>query len=79
MSGEGDGGLDVGRLARTLTLIAFVTAVFLFFTADRLGGDLFQIGAVVIASIALVTAISSFIIAAVSYQEDLDEAERARA
>jgi hypothetical protein len=69
-------GLDAARLARSLTLIAFVTAVFLFFTADRLWGAPFQIGAVAIASVALVTAIASFVIAAVSYQDDLDAAER---
>jgi multisubunit Na+/H+ antiporter MnhG subunit len=71
-------GLDAARLARSLTLIAFVTAVFLFFTADRLSDAPFQIGAVAIASVALVTAIASFVIAAVSYQDDLDAAERKR-
>lgn len=56
-------GFDRGRLARTLALIVFVTAVFLFLTAERLGETAFQIGAVAIGSIAIVSAITGFLIA----------------
>ena len=61
-----EGSLDRSRLARTLTLIVFVTAVSLFVLADRLTGELFQIGAVAIGAVAVVTAIISFLIAAES-------------
>jgi hypothetical protein len=61
-----EGSLDRDRLARTLTLIVFVTAVSLFVLADRLTGELFQIGAVAIGAVAVVTAIISFLIAAES-------------
>jgi hypothetical protein len=59
-------GINRGRLARTLTLIVFVTAVFLFVLADRLStqGDLFQIGVVAIGAVAVVTAIVGFLVAA---------------
>lgn len=59
-------GLDLGRFGRTLVLIGFVTAVFLTLTANRLGDALFQIGAVVIVTVAVLTAIVGFLIAAVS-------------
>jgi hypothetical protein len=61
-----ESSLDRDRLARTLTLIVFVTAVSLFVLADRLTGELFQIGAVAIGAVAVVTAIISFLIAAES-------------
>jgi hypothetical protein len=56
-------GLDTGRLVRTLTLIVFVTAISLFVLVDRLDGELFQIGAVAIGAVAIVTAIIGFLIA----------------
>ena len=56
--------IDVGRFARTLTLIVFVTAVFLLLAANRLDGDLFRVGAVAIGTVALVTAITGFFVAA---------------
>jgi len=67
-----DDGFDRGRLARTLTLIVFVTAVSLFVLADRLSVEeqTFQIGAVAIGAIAVVTAIIGFLIAAESAFEE---------
>lgn len=58
-----DAGLDLGRLGRTLALIGFVTAVFLILTSARLEGAAFQIGAVAIGTMALVTAMIGFLIA----------------
>lgn len=57
-------GFDTARFGRTLILIGFVTAVFLFLTANRLGPRQFQIGAVAIGAIAMVTAMVGFFIAA---------------
>jgi len=54
---------DVGRAARVLTLIAFVTAVFLLTASWQLEGTTFQIGAVAIGAVAVVTAITGFLIA----------------
>ncbi|TKR24461.1 hypothetical protein DM868_14610 [Natronomonas salsuginis] len=62
-------GIDVGRFGRTLVLIGFVTAVFLTLTADRLGGETFQIGAFAIGTMAFITAIVGFFIAAGSRVE----------
>ena len=56
--------LDTARLARTLTLIVFVTAVFLFLLAQRLSGELLQVGVVATGSIAVITAVLGFLIAA---------------
>lgn len=56
-------GIDLGRFGRTLALISFVTAVFLFLTASRLEGDVFQIGAVAIGTVAIITAMVGFFIA----------------
>jgi hypothetical protein len=61
--------IDVGRFGRTLALIGFVTAVFLLLTANRLDDELFQIGAVAIGTVALITAIIGFLIAATSGYE----------
>ena len=67
-------GLDVARLARLLTLIAFVTAVSLLTSARVLPGDLFSIAVVAIGSIALVTAIIGFLIAAgATYDEQVHQ------
>ncbi len=57
-------GFDTGRFGRTLALIGFVTAVFLLLSANRLGDDLFKIGAVAIGAVGLITAIVGFLIAA---------------
>jgi hypothetical protein len=65
-----DSGLDVGRLARALTLITAVTATFALIAARRLDGELLQIGSVAIGTVALVTAITCFLIAVVSSLED---------
>jgi len=61
--------IDTGRLARTLTLIAFVTAAFLMLSAARLGEDLFRIAVVGVGTVALITAIVAFLIAAGSAYE----------
>jgi len=68
MSAEAD--LDVGRLARSLALIAFVTATFLFVAANRLEDDLFQVGSVAIGAVAFLTAITAFQIAGGQYYDD---------
>lgn len=57
-------GFDTGRFGRTLLLVGFVTTVFLFLTANRLSDDAFRIGAVAIGTVAMVTAIVGFLIAA---------------
>jgi hypothetical protein len=64
-----DRSFDTGRFARTLTLILFVTVVFLFLATERLSGELFQIGAVVLGTVAVVSAIISFLIATTSAYE----------
>jgi hypothetical protein len=63
-------GIDTGRLARTVTLIAFVTAVSLILLAERLSGRLFQVGAVAVGSIGLITAIIAFLISAGAYYDE---------
>lgn len=65
----GDDGLDTGRFARILALIAFVTAVFLLTGANVLSGVLFQIAVVAIGSVAIVTAIAGALIALASSAE----------
>ncbi len=70
------GGFDRARLARTLTLIVFVTAVSLFVLADRLSVDdqIFQIGVVAIGAVAIVTAIIGFLVAVESaFEESADD------
>ena len=62
--------LPIGRFARTLTLIIFVTAAFLLLAANRLDGVLFQVGAVAVGAVAVVTAIVGFLIAAGSAYEE---------
>ncbi|RLM67868.1 hypothetical protein [Halorubrum sp. Atlit-26R] len=57
-------GIDTGRFGRILALVGFVTTVFLFLTAQRLSGDAFQIGAVAIGMVGLITAIIGFLVAA---------------
>lgn len=62
--------LPVGRLGRLLALVAFVTAVFLFVSSRALDDDLFAIAVVVIGAVAVVTAISGFLISVASYVGD---------
>ena len=64
-----DPGIGLGRFGRILALIGFVTAVFLILTANRLEGELFQIGAFAVGTVAVVTAIVGFLIAAGSAVE----------
>jgi len=59
-----ESGLDVARFGRLITLIGFVTAVSLLTSARVLPGELFSVAIVAIGSIALVTAITGFLIAA---------------
>ncbi|SFC56398.1 hypothetical protein SAMN05444422_110133 [Halobiforma haloterrestris] len=68
-------GLDTGRLARLFTLIAAVTAVSLLTAGQVLSGTLVSIGIVAIGSVALVTAMTGFLIALGS---SYDAAERKR-
>lgn len=56
-------GLDTGRLARLLTLIAGVTAISLLVSGEVLSGAVASIGAVAIGAVALVTAMVGFLIA----------------
>lgn len=63
MSVNANAGIGWGRLGRTLGLIGFVSAVFLFLTVNRFEGELLRIGVVAIGSVAVVTAITGFIIA----------------
>jgi hypothetical protein len=60
----GGGGIDLGRLGRTLALVGFVTAVFVLLTANRLDGALVQVGVVAIGTVAFITAIVGFLVAA---------------
>ena len=68
-------GLDTGRLARLLTLIALVTSVSLFVAGEVLTGILAPVGTVAIAAVALVTAMVGFLIA-MSSAYDASERER---
>ncbi|OAQ54312.1 hypothetical protein HTG_01870 [Natrinema mahii] len=70
-------GLDTGRLARLLTLIAVVTAVSLLVSGEVLSGAVASIGAVAIGVVALVTAMVGFLIA-MSSAYDAAERERFR-
>ncbi|AXR77267.1 hypothetical protein AArcMg_2781 [Natrarchaeobaculum sulfurireducens] len=63
-------GLDTGRLARLITLIAAVTAVSLLTAGQVLPSELASIGVVAIGSIALVTAMTGFLIALGSSYDD---------
>lgn len=65
-------GVATGRLARSLVLIAFVTTVFLTIAANRLSGDVLQIGIFSIGAVAFVTAITSFLIAASQYESSTE-------
>ncbi len=69
-SGERENPLPIGRFGRLIALVAFVTAVFLFISAQTLSGRLFQIAVVVVGSIAVITASTGFLISVASYVGD---------
>ncbi len=72
-----EASVDTGRLGRLLLLIGFVTAVSLLTSARVLPGDLFSVAVVAIGSIALVTAIIGFLIAAgATYDEQVTSTDR---
>lgn len=71
---SGEPGLDTGRLARTIALIAIVTGVSLFLLAERLSGQIFQVGAVAVGSVGFITAIISILIAAGAYYDKSEPA-----
>ncbi|MES3162065.1 MAG: hypothetical protein PPP55_10945 [Halorubrum sp.] len=76
-AGANDGGFDTGRFGRLIALIGFVTAVSLLTSARVLPSELFSIAVVAIGSVALVTAITGFLIAgAATYDEQTRAAER---
>ncbi len=60
MAGE---GFDTGRFGRLLALIAIVTAISLFTSAQRLGGPTLQVAVGAIASVAVLTAMIGVLIA----------------
>lgn len=62
-------GIDIGRFARTLTLIMFVTFVFVMLAAEQLEGDVLRVGVGAISAVAFVTAITGFLIAAGEYYD----------
>lgn len=62
-------GLAAGRFVRILTLIVFVTTVFIVVASVRLEGVLFQIGALAIGAVGFITAIMGFLIAASEFYE----------
>lgn len=57
-------GFDTARFARLLVLIGIVSGIFLITSAETLDGELFQLSVFAIGSIALLTAIVGFLIAA---------------
>jgi hypothetical protein len=59
--------LDVARLARLYTMIGFVTAVFMFTAASELSANVFPVAVAALGSVAVVTAIIGFLIAAAGY------------
>lgn len=56
--------IDVGRLARLLALIAFVTALFVLTAAETLDGRILQIGVFAIGTISAITGLIGLLIAA---------------
>ncbi|MEF8812255.1 MAG: hypothetical protein V5A55_00315 [Halovenus sp.] len=65
-----DNGLDTGRFGRLLALIAFVTAISIMTSAQTLDGTVFTISVFAIGSVALLTAMTGFLIAASSVYDD---------
>jgi hypothetical protein len=59
--------LPIGRFGRLLSLIAAVTAVFLFVANQTLPPGVFSIAVVAIGSIAVITATTGFLISVASY------------
>lgn len=66
--------VDLGRLARSLTLIMFVTATFMLVAANRFEGEILQVAAVAIGAIAFLTAITVFLIAAGQFYDESEAA-----
>ena len=56
-----------------MTLIVFVTAVFLFLAANRFEGELFQVSVVAVGTVALVTAITGFLIASAETFDEMSQ------
>ncbi len=65
-----DDGFDTGRFGRLLALIAFVTAISIMTSAQTLEGTVFTISVFAIGSVALLTAMTGFLIAASSVYDD---------
>ncbi len=70
MQDKTQSGIDLGRFGRTITLISFVTAVFIMLTANRLTSPVADIGFFAIGVVALITAMVGFLIAAVSIYDE---------
>ena len=63
-------GFDTARFGRLLVLIAFVTGLFILTAAQTLSGQIFQIAVFAVGSIAILTAMTGFLISgAGSYTE----------
>lgn len=62
-----DSEFSLGRFARILTLIMFVTFVFVLLAVEQLEGTILQVGIGAISAVAFVTAITGFLIAAGEY------------
>jgi hypothetical protein len=56
-------GFDLGRFGRLLALIAFVTAITLLTSAQRLDGGLFQLSVLAIGAVAVITTMIGVLIA----------------
>lgn len=63
---RGEGGVDWARIGRVWVLIGLVTAILLFTAATRAPGEVFATAVVGIGGVALVTAITGFLIGAAS-------------
>ena len=57
-------GFDVARLGRLLVLIVFVSGLFILTAAQTLSGQIFQIAVFAVGSVAILTAMTGFLIAA---------------
>ncbi|MEF8821785.1 MAG: hypothetical protein V5A52_05865 [Halovenus sp.] len=63
-------GFDLARFIRLLVLIVFVTGLFVLTAAQTLSGQIFQIAVFAVGSIAILTAMTGFLISgAESYTE----------
>lgn len=63
-------GFDLARFIRLLVLIVFVTGLFVLTAAQTFSGQIFQIAVFAIGSIAILTAMTGFLISgAESYTE----------